>query len=87
MQESSEIRRASISVNLKDRPGSLGEMIRCLSDVDASIMTISQSVPVAGKAAVVITIRTTGMKTTLDELLTILKELPDVSSVHLNSMD
>ncbi len=87
MQESSETRRASISVNLKDRPGSLSEMIRCLSGVNASIITISQSVPVNGKAAVVMTIRTSGMAGTVEDLLNALKQLPDVSSVRLNSMD
>ncbi|MBR4455030.1 MAG: ACT domain-containing protein [Solobacterium sp.] len=87
MQEGGESRRASITVSLKDRPGSLGEMIRCLSEVNASIITISQSVPVDGKAAVVMTIRTAGMESSVEELLNILKELPDVSSVRLNSMD
>ncbi|MBQ8067612.1 MAG: ACT domain-containing protein [Solobacterium sp.] len=87
MQESSESRRASISVNLKDRPGSLSEMIRCLSGVNASIITISQSVPVDRKAAVVMTISTSGMEGTVEDLLEMLKQLPDVSSVRLNSMD
>ena len=87
MQESGESRRASISVNLNDRAGSLSEMIRCLSGVNASIITISQSVPVNGKAAVVMTIRTSDMDGTVEDLLAVLRELPDVSSVRLNSMD
>ncbi len=87
LQETGESRRASITVNLKDRPGSLSEMIHCLSSVNASIITISQSVPVDGKAAVVTTIRTSGMDATIEELLNRLKQLPDVSSVRLNSMD
>ena len=87
MQEGSETRKASISVNLKDRPGSLSSVIHCLSGVNASIITISQSVPVSGKAAVVFTIDTSSMNTSVEHLLGLLKELPDVSSVHLNSME
>ena len=87
MQEGGGDRKASISVNLKDRPGSLSSVIHCLSTANASIITISQSVPVAGKAAVVLTINTTAMTSTVEELLATLKQLPDVSSIHLNSMD
>ena len=87
MQERNESGRASITVNLKDRPGSLSEMIHCLSGANASIITISQSVPVDGKAAVVLTISTSGMEATVEDLLGTLKQLPDVSSVRLNSMD
>lgn len=87
MQEGNETRKASISVNLKDRPGSLSSVIHCLSGVTASIITISQSVPVSGKAAVVFTIDTSSMNTSVEHLLGLLKELPDVSSVHLNSME
>ena len=87
MQEAGESRKASISVNLKDRPGSLSSVIHCLSGVNASIITISQSVPVSGKAAVVFTIDTSAMTTTVEALLGLLKDLDDVSSVHLNSME
>ena len=87
MQEGKDDRKASISVNLRDRAGSLSSMIHCLSSVNASIITISQSVPVSGKAAVVFTINATAMTTSVEALLDMLKELPDVSSVHLNSMD
>ena len=87
MQEGKDDRKASISVNLRDRAGSLSSVIHCLSSVNASIITISQSVPVSGKAAVVFTINATAMTTSVEALLDMLKKLPDVSSVHLNSMD
>lgn len=87
MQEGSESRKASISVNLKDRPGSLGAVIQLLSNANASVITISQSVPVSGKAAVVFTIDTSGMSGTTEQLLASLKELEAVTSVHLNSME
>ena len=41
MQEGGGDRKASISVNLKDRPGSLSSVIHCLSTANASIITIS----------------------------------------------
>ena len=62
-------------------------LITKLEGVNASIITISQSVPVNGKAAVVMTIRTSDMAGTVEDLLAVLRELPDVSSVRLNSMD
>lgn len=87
MQEGGDDRKASISVNLKDRPGSLSSVIHCLSAANASIITISQSVPVAGKAAVIITVSTEGMIGKIDELIGDLKKIPEVSAVYLNSVE
>ena len=87
MNESGPGNKASISMSLRDEPGSLGRVLSRLSSVNASIITISQSVPVAGKAAVLFTLSTEGMTENIDELIEDLKKIPQVSSVYLNSVE
>ena len=87
MNESGPGNKANISISLKDEPGSLGRVLSRLSSANASIITISQSVPVAGKAAVLFTISTEGMQCNIDELIGDLKKIPQVSSVYLNSVE
>ena len=87
MNEGSPGRKASISMILQDEPGSLGRVLAALAEVNASIITISQSAPVAEKAAVLFTISTKGMSESVDALVRQLREIPQVSSVHLNSME
>ena len=87
MNESGPGNKASISMSLRDEPGSLGRVLSRLSSANASIITISQSVPVAGKAAVLFTLSTEGMIGTIDELIDELKKIPQVSSVYLNSVE
>ena len=87
MNESGPGNKASISMSLRDEPGSLGRVLSRLSSVNASIITISQSVPVAGKAAVLFTLSTEGMTENIDELIDDLKKIPQVSSVYLNSVE
>ena len=87
MNESGPGNKASLSLSLKDEPGSLGKVLGRLSSANASIITISQSVPVAGKAAVIITVSTEGMIGKIDELIGDLKKIPEVSAVYLNSVE
>ncbi len=87
LNEESPGRKASISLILQDEPGSLGRVLSALTECNASIITISQSAPVADKAAVLLTISTKDMRKTVDVLITQLKKIPQVSSVHLNSME
>ncbi len=87
MNESGPGNKASISMSLRDEPGSLGKVLSRLSSVNASIITISQSVPVAGKAAVLFTLSTEGMIGNIDELIEDLRKIPQVSSVYLNSVE
>lgn len=80
-------RHAVISMILKDESGSLSSVINALSDLHTSILTISQAIPIARKANVLISLDITNMTCTVDELTAALKKLPASRSVHLDAIE
>ncbi|MDO5121950.1 MAG: hypothetical protein Q4D46_07735, partial [Erysipelotrichaceae bacterium] len=61
--------------------------ISTLSDMHLSVITISQSIPVASKAAVTISVDITDMTGSADAVLLELREQADVLSVHLDAIE
>ncbi|MBQ6488189.1 MAG: ACT domain-containing protein [Solobacterium sp.] len=80
-------RRAIFSLVLLDRPGALSKVISTLSDMHLSVITISQSIPVASKAAVTISVDITDMAGSADAVLLELREQTDVLSAHLDAIE
>ena len=80
-------RHAVISLILKDESGSLSSVINTLSDLNTSILTISQSIPIAGKANILISLDITDMSCSVDELAEALKKLPSSRRVHLDAIE
>lgn len=80
-------RRAIFSLVLLDRPGALSKVISTLSEMHLSVITISQSIPVASKAAVTISVDITDMTGSADAVLLELREQADVLSVHLDAIE
>ena len=86
--EGTESRRKAIfSIVLLDRPGALSKVISTLSSMHLSIITISQSIPVASKAAVTISVDITDMTGSADAVLSELREQDDVLSAHLDAIE
>ncbi|MBQ7992974.1 MAG: ACT domain-containing protein [Solobacterium sp.] len=85
--EASVSRHAVLTLILKDEAGSLSSVISTVTEMNTSILTISQALPVAGKANVLITLDISGMKCTIEELTKILKNLPATRSVHLDAIE
>ncbi len=79
--------KAVLSMVIKHKPGSLSDVLQTLSSMNTSILTISQAIPVAKKAAVTISIDTSSMKCTVDSLISRLKKLTAVTSVQLNGVE
>ena len=79
--------RAVISMILKHVGGALSSVINLLSDSGTSIITISQSVPISGKANVLISLDITNISCSLDELLGRLSALECVNSLQLNGVE
>ena len=75
--------RLVINMVLSHEPGMLLKVISCISSLGANILTVSQSVPVAGMADVMFSIDTGGVSVTVDELVRSLGELAGVLSVNL----
>ena len=85
--ETASPRHAVISLILKDENGSLSAVLQKLSESDAGILTISQAIPIAGKANVLISLDTSAMNVPVETLLKQLKSLPPVRSAHLDAME
>ena len=79
--------RASISMVLAHEAGALSAVLTSISRVNASIITISQSTPVALRASVMMVLDITNLHGTIDTLIDALKDLSQVHSVHLDALE
>lgn len=85
--QNSSVRHAVISAIIKDESGALSSLIRELTDNRTSILTISQSIPIDGKANVLISLDISSMSCPVNDLIAALKELPSVRRVHLDAVE
>lgn len=53
-------RTVSLYAVLKDTPGVLSAVLSCLHSCDANVLTLNQSVPIDGAAAVTVTVKLSG---------------------------
>ncbi len=80
-------RHAVISLILKDENGSLATVIHTLTGLGTSILTISQAIPINGKANVLLSLDITSLNGTVEDMITALKKLKSVKNVHLDAME
>lgn len=80
-------RKAVLSLILKNESGALSSVLKTLSDLNTSILTISQAIPIAGKANVLLSVDISEMGCEVQEMVTTLKELQNVRSVHLDAIE
>ena len=83
--DSRQTRRAVISLIVKDESGALSAILTFLSAHSISILTISQAVPIAQKANVLLDISHTSMP--METLIQSIRQLPSVKSAHLDAME
>ncbi len=62
-------RIVTIQILLKDEPGNLSAILSQFAETGANILTINQSIPTSGRAAVTIAAETGGMKNELESLI------------------
>ena len=86
-QKSENRRHAVISLVLKDSPGTLSSVISALTNKRCNIVTISQAVPLAGLATVLITIDIRELEGSIDELIRELKKLSATKTVQLSAVE
>jgi chorismate mutase len=84
---SASSRKAVLSFVLKDESGTLSSLINQLTDLGTSILTISQSIPISGKANVLISLDINSLSCTSEELIHSLKQIHGVRSVHLDAIE
>lgn len=67
--EAAENRTINFQLMLSDRPGVLSNILALFARVGANVLTINQSIPIGGQAAVSIAARTADMKCTVETLM------------------
>lgn len=80
-------RKAVIGMMLYHKSGVLSDVINLLSSVKANILTITQSIPVNGKASVNISLDFTEINITIDNLVKQLKGINGVNGAKLLSIE
>lgn len=87
MEERALQRQIVLSIILKDESGALSSVLQELSKFDTSILTISQTIPVGGKANILVSLDITRMECSIEDLILDLKALSNVKAVHLDAME
>ncbi len=85
--ENKATRHAVLSLILKDENGSLATVIQTLTGLSTSILTISQAIPINGKANVLVSLDITSLNGTVEDMIKALRQLHAVKSVHLDAME
>lgn len=75
----------TIHAVLLDQPGVLSRLTGEFYKAGANILTVNQNIPIGGLAPVSIAARIDDMGITIDQLITILRELEGVESVNIIS--
>lgn len=83
----SDGRKAVISMLLSHETGILSHVLTIISGAGASILTITQSLPVHGKASVTITLDISGMPGPISGLLKDIDECTGVENTKLTAID
>ena len=83
----SDGRKAVISMLLSHETGVLSHVLARISEAGASILTITQSLPVHGKASVTITLDISAMPDSITVLLKSIDECPGAENTKLIAID
>lgn len=71
-------RIVTLQVTLKDQPGVLSNVLNVIASLGGNLLTINQSIPAGGAAAVSVSVETSNLAVTLEELLTGTADVPGV---------
>ncbi|MCA0969948.1 ACT domain-containing protein [Halobacillus litoralis] len=71
--------------HLEDRAGTLSNLLQTVADSGCNVLTIHQTIPLQGKANVTLSLNTTGLTGTIEQLLQKLHKLDFVDRVEILS--
>ena len=80
-------RKAVFSMMLDHTPGVLSALLSSISELGASVLTITQSLPIHDKASVTVSIDVTELQVGVDELTTRLAALPGLDNLRLLAIE
>jgi len=80
-------RKAVLSMMLTHEPGVLSALLSCISQSGASVLTITQSLPIHGRASVTISLDVTELAADFSILLQMLEKVSGVEQVKLLAIE
>jgi len=80
-------RKAVLSMLLGHEAGALSRVLAAISDYGASVLTITQSLPINGKASVTVSLDLENMEDSIDALTSALSQLKGTEAVRLISVE
>ncbi len=80
-------RKASLMLQLNHRAGMLSRVLGTVSDCNANILTITQSLPVHGKATIMLSIDLSQMNRSVDAMTDELSAIDGVEQVRLLALE
>ena len=80
-------RKAVLSMMLDHEPGVLSALLQCISAAGGSVLTITQSPPIHGRASVTITLDVNGLSGPLSALLEAIEATAGVDNTRLLAME
>ena len=80
-------RKAVLSVMLSHETGVLSAVLAHISELGGSVLTITQSLPIHGKASVTLTLDTSGMPGALNQLMEALAKTPGAENPKLIAVE
>jgi len=80
-------RKAVLSMMLTHEPGVLSALLSCISQSGASVLTITQSLPIHGRASVTISLDVTELASDFSNLLQMMEKIPGVEQTKLLAIE
>lgn len=80
-------RKAVLSMMLDHTPGVLSALLRSISEAGASVLTITQSLPIHDMASVTLSLDVSSLSVTIAELLRSMEETEGVDNVRLLAVE
>lgn len=80
-------RKAVLSMMLAHEPGVLSALLSCISEAGASVLTITQSLPIHDRASVTISLDVSSMSCELSGLIGLVNNTPGVEHAKLLAIE
>ncbi len=80
-------RKAVYSMMLDHAPGVLSSLLSCISETGASVLTITQSLPIQNKASVTISIDISNVTEKIDNVTARLNAIPGLDNLRLLAIE
>ena len=80
-------RKAVLSMMLDHTPGVLSALLRRISDAGASVLTITQSLPIRDRASVTISLDVSEVDGSMEDFVAKLSEVPGVEQVRVLAVE